>query len=77
MTHTVEHSGQTWTCLGRSPNGRPIWPIEEYLARSNHTPEDAERIREANPDGKEEAACPKGWDPTKPLPLTSRQAHAT
>jgi len=33
--HTyIEHSGQRFGRLGTSPDGVPIWPIEEYIARN-------------------------------------------
>ena len=57
---TIEHSGRTWTttCLG--PNGAPVWPVDEYLARIPYPPEEAERIRRLNPDGQEEGTLPLG-----------------
>jgi len=56
----IEHSGQTWTSLGVGPNDRPVWPIEEYLARTNHTPERVEHLKKMNPNGKEEGEAPDG-----------------
>jgi hypothetical protein len=58
VTHSVTHSGVTWLCLGYGKQRRPIWPIEEYLIRTNHTPEEEERIRRLNPNGKEEGEAP-------------------
>ena len=66
MTHTIEHSGKTWTMLRRGPLGRPVWPIEEYLVRTNHSPAARERIAMLNPDGKEEGVAPIGWEPELP-----------
>ena len=66
MTHTVEHSGKVFTMLRLSPNGLPVWPIEEYLVRTNHSPAARERIARLNPDGKEEGATPIGWEPELP-----------
>ncbi len=62
---TIEHSGQKFTQL---ENGN--WPMEEYFARTNHTPQEREMLRVANPDGKAEGAQPNGWDgpiPHKPI----------
>ncbi len=60
MSHTIEHSGRTWTSLRIGPNGRHIWPIEEYLIRRKHTKSVAERIARMNPNGKEEGGVIRG-----------------
>ena len=72
---TVAHSGGEWTCLGWDwVTGMRVWPIDEYLARTNHRPTVADRIRRLNPDGKPEGAKPRGWNP-KPRMSPQRLAR--
>jgi len=56
---TIRHSGRSFTSLGF--DGRYfIWPIDEYLARTNHGPAVQARIRRLNPNGKPEGELPRG-----------------
>lgn len=58
---SVEHSGKIWKSLGWHVElGVPVWPIEEYLARTKHGKSVAERIARLNPDGKPEGERPHG-----------------
>ena len=59
--YVISHSGGTWGSLGRGKNGGQIWPIQEYLVRTNHSPAVAERIERLNPNGKEEGEWPRGY----------------
>lgn len=58
------NSGYPFRPIGRDEiTGLMVWPIEEYLARTNHGPRVAERIARLNPDGKVEGHMPRGWHP--------------
>jgi len=62
----LTHSGVTWVSLGVGPKkGYNIWPVEEYLARTNHGPRVVERIMRLNPNGKEESFLPRGVHPKR------------
>lgn len=50
----ITRDGVTYTSLGMGPNGHPVWPIDEYLSRTDFPPDIAVRVREMNPDGIEE-----------------------
>lgn len=54
---TIQHSGDEWTAL-RIEDGKYVWPIEEYLARTNHSPYEAQIILKLNPNGKREDLLP-------------------
>jgi hypothetical protein len=58
----VEHSGRKWVSTALGPNGRPIWSIEEYIARKNYSHLENERLRRLNPNGKEEGMNPRWRD---------------
>jgi hypothetical protein len=65
MSGSIHHSGQDWRPLGYgiiTIDGHnhivPQWPIEEYLARVDLDPAEAERIRRLNPNGKLEGDNP-------------------
>lgn len=58
----VEHSGGGWDQVGIGSHGRSIWPIEEYIARTDHTPEEIAELKRLNPNGKEEGEMPIGKD---------------
>jgi len=64
--YVISHSGGTWGSLGRGKGGNQIWPIQEYLVRTNHSRNVAERIERLNPNGKEEGEAPRGfhWSPS-------------
>jgi hypothetical protein len=66
---TIEHNGQTFTQLGWANTEfgkQPVWSIDEYLARTNHTKTEQIRIRALNRCGKPEMMKPRGW--TGPIP---------
>lgn len=55
----IEHSGYRFYSLYSGHEyGFPIWPIEEYIVRTNHSAQTDARIFKANPYGKEEAVQP-------------------
>lgn len=60
----IEHSGHVFnSCIWSYSAHAYVWPIEEYLCRTNHTKSVAERIERLNPLGKPEGERPKGWNP--------------
>lgn len=72
--HTVRHSGGSWTSVGYDERvGAHIWPIEEYLARRNHGPNVAARLKRLNANGKPEGELPRGWDPSRKFRYEGRR----
>lgn len=57
----VYHSGRWWTAIGTARSGRPVWPVEEMLARRKFKPTVRDRIRNFYPNGKEEGTMTRGW----------------
>ena len=81
MSYSVTHSGQTFVSLGDA--GRdfwgfilPIWPIEEYLARTWHGARVAARIKALNPNGRAEGERPRGWYPHSERRYAGRRKHS-
>lgn len=67
MPYSVQHSGQTFHALGWGISERypecglqPIWPIEEFLARTKFDWRRQKQIKRLNPDGNMESDLPKG-----------------